>query len=754
MRVRSRLVAIGAVVGAMVAGSTGVAMAATAPSAPQSPAVTSAVDGSFTIQWSAPASAGDSPIQTYAVQSASTVVGATQGSCSSPVSATSCVVSGLDNGIPYTFSITANNGLTSPAAVTASISSQGRPTRPLAVNLTPGDGYADASWTAPLSNGGGAVTQYNVTTSPSSAGCTTTGNPDLGCRIPGLTNGQQYTVTVTATNTYGTSAASDAVTVTPRQVPDSPLNVAATPGNTNAVITWDPPAWNGGVDVTGYRVTSTPASSTCVVGVTLPLRCELTGMTNGTSYTVSVYAINNAGDSVASDSVSVIPRTTPNSPANVVATAGDAQALVQWDTPANDGGSAIIGYRVTTSPASAGCQTVVADPNQCTLLSLANATSYDVLVVAYNVAGDSVYSSSVTVQPRTNPDAPINLVATPGNTVANVSWSTPVFDGGRAVTDYVVTASPGGATCSVTAPTTNCQLTGLTNGVNYTLSATATNSAGLVSVDSASTTVSPLTIPTAPLAVSAARGVNSAVVSWQAPADLGGRPVSLYTVTATPGGGTCTSLSTSCTVGNLTPGVDYSFTVVATNAAGDGPASAPAVVQQALNVPSAPRKVKASMAGTSKSKLGKVNVSWKASSNNGGTPILGYYARSGTAVCFTAKTSCQLTGLVSSPAKITVEAVNAVGSSARTATSSTVALTTISSTYINWRTQQFSGHGFQPNTELKILKRGSNGKYSVYRSFRYSSSGNWHVRVRVPYGTTNWKIQVSGYNTPRIAVSR
>ncbi len=86
--------------------------------------------------------------------------------------------------------------------------------------------------------------------------------------------------------------------------------------------------------------------------------------------------------------------------------------------------------------------------------------------------------------------------------------------------------------------------------------------------------VATLAPPGAPTDVSGASGNMRVTVSWTAPASDGGAPVTAYEVTATPGGATCTTDGgTSCTVSGLANGTDYTFVVVATNAAGSGPAS-------------------------------------------------------------------------------------------------------------------------------------------------------------------------------------
>ena len=84
------------------------------------------------------------------------------------------------------------------------------PDAPIIGTATTGSAQATVSFTAPVSNGGTAITSYTATSSP--GGITGTlnqaGSGDI--IVSGLTNGTAYTFTVTATNAIGTSAASDA----------------------------------------------------------------------------------------------------------------------------------------------------------------------------------------------------------------------------------------------------------------------------------------------------------------------------------------------------------------------------------------------------------------------------------------------------------------------------------------------------------------------------------------------------------------
>jgi hypothetical protein len=93
------------------------------------------------------------------------------------------------------------------------------------------------------------------------------------------------------------------------------------------------------------------------------------------------------------------------------------------------------------------------------------------------------------------PDAPTGLSGNAGYERASFTWTAPAVNGGTPVTSYRVTASPGGGTCTATAPALSCTVTGLTNGTGYRARVVAITSAGTSPVSAESAVVTPL--PTA-----------------------------------------------------------------------------------------------------------------------------------------------------------------------------------------------------------------------------------------------------------------
>ena len=269
--------------------------------------------------------------------------------------------------------------------------------------------------------------------------------------------------------------------------PGAPTGVVATAGDTSASLTWVAPASNGGSAVTGYTITpyiGATAQTPIVVGNVLT--DDVTGLTNGTTYTFTVAATNSAGTGAASlASNAVTPATLPGAPTGVVATAGNASATVTWVAPASNGGSPVTGYTITPYiGATAQTPVVVGNVTADIVTGLTNGTAYTFTVAATTAAGTGPASSpSNAVTPTSAvipPGFPTGVVATAGDTSASLTWVAPASNGGSAVTGYTITPYIGATaqTPIVVGNVLTDDVTGLTNGTTYTFTVAATNSAG------------------------------------------------------------------------------------------------------------------------------------------------------------------------------------------------------------------------------------------------------------------------------------
>lgn len=213
------------------------------------------------------------------------------------------------------------------------------------------------------------------------------------------------------------------------------------------------------------------------------------------------------------------------------------------------------------------------------------------------------------------PGAPSRPSVIEGDAQLTVSWLPPVDPGGAPISGYRVEWF--GGSRAVGAEQTTLVVSGLTNGLAYAVVVSATNAFGTGPASEPSPTASPGAAPSPPTMTSAIGGSGQAIVSWAA-ADPRGRPVTVYTVTAS-NGRRLTARDTRATFTGLEPG-QYTFSVTATNALGTSAPSAPSnEVTVTVRLPGPPLGVLGKVTGTG------ALVQWSAP-RTGGAPT-GYVVR-------------------------------------------------------------------------------------------------------------------------------
>jgi hypothetical protein len=237
--------------------------------------------------------------------------------------------------------------------------------------------------------------------------------------VTGLTNGTSYTFTVKAVSAAGTgpdSARSNVVTPTaPPAPPAAPTGLtAARNGSGSVLLTWTAPTG----PITGYQV-----QVRNILGIVIRTdnvagavtSTPVTGLTNGTTYSFRVRAVNAGGNGALSTPSALIQAgAVPGAPVIGAVARGaigaPVTATVNWAAPATNGGLAITSYRVRISVMSSALasatevsfttQTVGAAVRQISPTLTAN-TNYRFSVVATNAAGTGPRSAiSANVVPR------------------------------------------------------------------------------------------------------------------------------------------------------------------------------------------------------------------------------------------------------------------------------------------------------------------------------------------------------------------
>jgi hypothetical protein len=358
---------------------------------PAAPAPPTCVPGNsqVTINWNVPANNG-AEITSYSIQRK--INGQTIYTNVGVSTLTSYTNVGLTNGTAYRYRVGATNvkGTTWSAdslAVTPSTS----PSSPTISSINTvfsasnNNCVVNLSWTAPANNGS-IITNYVIQQRLASnfAGVVLPSNPDSFFRdlitLPGnvttaslnpstismLTYGRwggSYVYRVAAINSNGRgSYSANSSVVTPTVAPTPCLNLVCTKGFNKAILNWTAPESDGGTPITSYvveRKISSQADTTYVRTNTGSSNTTFTatGLTNGTSYTFRVAAINARGQSAifASATGTVIPGVVPppTAPTNLGATIVNETGVgLTLTAPTDNGGASITGYNIQARPAS------------------------------------------------------------------------------------------------------------------------------------------------------------------------------------------------------------------------------------------------------------------------------------------------------------------------------------------------------------------------------------------------------------------
>ncbi len=283
----------------------------------------------------------------------------------SNVSGTGFTDTGLSSGTTYFYKVAAVNAVgPSPQSNEASATTQvvvTVPTPPTALVASGGVGSVVLTWSAPASNGGSAVTGYNVYRGTTAGGESTVAVASnvtgTGFTDTGLSNGTTYFYKVAAVNAVGPSVPVERGVCDSGGGGDRAFGADRADGHCGVTARW---CWlglrrrhNGGSVVTGYNVyRGTTAGGEALApvasGVTGTGFTD-TGLSNGTTYFYKVAAVNAVGPSPQSNEASATTQvvvTVPTPPTGLVASGGVGSVVLTWSAPASNGGSAVTGYNV------------------------------------------------------------------------------------------------------------------------------------------------------------------------------------------------------------------------------------------------------------------------------------------------------------------------------------------------------------------------------------------------------------------------
>ena len=295
------------------------------------------------------------------------------------------------------------------------------PNRPTGIA---GNARIDWVWNCPL-DGGSEITEFDVQHRRSGASWPVTSITASTSRYlaTGLANGRTYQIRVRARNALGRSPDwSPTGSATPQaEVPGRTFGVAASPGDAQAMVSWEP-ADPRGATITSYIVQWRRAGQSFGTGrqtTTTGTMTTVSSLTNDAIVYFQVRARNSRGFGAWSREASTTPVAPPPPPPppqaevpgrtfGVVISPGNARATLNWE-PADSRGAPIISYTVqwrgTGQAFGTGRQTTTTN-TMVTVSSLTNGVIVYFQVRARNSVGFGEWSRETSTTPVAPPPPP------------------------------------------------------------------------------------------------------------------------------------------------------------------------------------------------------------------------------------------------------------------------------------------------------------------------------------------------------------
>lgn len=498
------------------------------------------------------------------------------------------------------------------------------PSSPRSLSGSPSDQQAILSWNAPASDGGMAITGYNIYRSTTSGSgfsfVASTAQTDF--TDSGLTNGENYYYLIRAETAKGESTNSNEVHIQPTAQISEPLNPTATPQEGAVQLTWDAPLLDGGSAIVQYNVyrSETPGGPYSLIGSNTTLQYDDNSIINGINYYYIIRAENSYAEGDSSSEVSATPFGVSPVPLNLRGFATDTNISLLWDAPISDGGATITEYKIYRGSIEGGPYTEIGTNSTTTGFVDLTATltqRYFYLATAINSYGESDPSNEYGITFAKTPYVIENVAITASYRNVTLVWDMPTGDFNPIINYTVYRFDFAQEIYILVSNTTNTYFSdvSVSNALEYKYILTAWNDQG-ESPYSSEYSIIPGEVPGAPLSFSAVIDDLRVELSWDEPINDGGFNISEYRVYRYDNV-IYSGLNTLINDIDVINGQSYSYFVVSVNIVGEGVRSEN-ITAIPGTIPSVPPQPQAVFAGSS------VMITWNQSSNNGGYSISNY----------------------------------------------------------------------------------------------------------------------------------
>jgi alpha-tubulin suppressor-like RCC1 family protein len=352
------------------------------------------------------------------------------------------LIENLENGVAYSIRLRAVNNFGRGAASSSVIDvPKGPPGAPTILGVTNSDRQVSLNFGMPSDVGGSEIQNVEVSLDGGAWSPRDPSSVTSPLVIRNLQNGVSRSIRIRLINEFGPGPSSEPISAIPSTSPAAPSiqTIVAPTTGAQLSVRFLLPADDGGqaINDIDYRINNGPWSRRSDGGgSSSPL--IITGLVNGTNYSISIRARNNNGAGPSSNVLSGTPRTTPSSPSISKVTHGDRLLRIFFESPSSDGGSSILNYEYSVNNLAWVRRDPTSTVSPIAIDGLPNGQSADVRVRAVNEVGAGSPSASVSGTPSRTPSAPsIEAITAPSSGgKLSIRFLGPQDAGGAAIETY------------------------------------------------------------------------------------------------------------------------------------------------------------------------------------------------------------------------------------------------------------------------------------------------------------------------------
>ena len=422
-------------------------------------------------------------------------------------------------------------------------------------------------------------------------------------------------VTETGTTKFSATFSGKSAIVPPSEARG--LTVNATSKN-SMVLSWLNPLSLGGASSIQYRVEMKTTGNWMSINTGPQTSVSISDLRIPHSF--RVFAFNEAGLSSPTAEVVFDPSLLFGVSSVTSSAVAGKTAVISWisDAPA----SSSFEVRIARTNGSVADTVFSTTQNPLTISGLTRLSEYRVTITPLGTLRG--FGSSTTFTTLASAPEPPRAVSAVKQTVGHLlRFAAPSDNGGSAITSYRLEQLIDNAwVSSQTGTLAEFTVADPARGQSHDYRLIAINAIGESSPSAVLRVTTPAQVSSAPQSFSATLAVDGRVnLSWLAPADDGGAPVTQYRIEMLRDGTWVLQTSLSNLSASLAPiakGVSVSYRVIAVNRAGQSPATNAIEVYRDKTVPSSVISLNAQLTSS------QVVLMWAAVSDNGGSPLLGY----------------------------------------------------------------------------------------------------------------------------------